>query len=82
MPHQIIEYSANLDADLDVAALVGALHQSAAVVEAFPLADLRTRAVARSHFRIADGPPANGFVHVVQRVAEGRSLDGRRAAGD
>ena len=47
MPHQIIEYSSNLDSSIDIDELVKALHQTASEVEAFPLAGLRTRAVAR-----------------------------------
>jgi 5-carboxymethyl-2-hydroxymuconate isomerase len=82
MPHQIVEYSKNLDAIVDIDALLEVLHQTASGVEAFPLAGLRTRAVSRSHYRIADCHADNGFVHVVLRIAEGRSLEVRRAAGD
>lgn len=82
MPHQIIEYSDNLDSMLDIDDLVKALHQSASEVDAFPLAGLRTRAVARSHYRIADANSDNGFVHVVIRIAHGRPLEVRKAAGE
>ena len=82
MPHQIIEYSDNLDSSIDIDELVKALHQTASEVEAFPLAGLRTRAVSRAHYRIADGDSDNGFVHVVLRIAHGRPLDVRKAAGE
>jgi 5-carboxymethyl-2-hydroxymuconate isomerase len=82
MPHQIIEYSNNLDSLLDIDDLVKVLHQSASEVEAFPLAGLRTRAVGRSHYRIADADSENGFVHVVLRIAHGRPLEVRQAAGE
>lgn len=82
MPHQIVEYSKNLDAVLDIDGLLDALHRAASEVEAFPLAGLRTRAVARAHYRIADCNPDNAFVHVVLRIADGRTLDVRRAAGE
>lgn len=82
MPHQIIEYSENLDAEIDIDELVMAMHQSASEVEAFPIAGLRTRAVVREHFQVADGHPDNGFVHVVMRIADGRSLEVRQAAGE
>ena len=55
MPHQVIEYSNNLSDHVDVAELVGTMHEVAAGVEAFPLGGLRTRAVSREHYRIADG---------------------------
>lgn len=81
MPHQIIEYSDNLDSVLNIDELVAVLHEAAAAVEAFPLAGLRTRAVARSHYRIADNHADNSFVHVVMRIGRGRELDVRQAAG-
>ena len=81
MPHQIIEYSANLDALIDVDAMVAAMHEAASTVDAFPLAGLRTRAVARDHYRIADNHPDNAFVHAVMRIARGRELEVRQAAG-
>ncbi len=81
MPHQIIEYSANLEPKLRLSELIATLHETAASVEAFPLAGLRTRAVRRDHYRIADDYPENGFVHVVLRIAHGRPLDVQQAAG-
>lgn len=82
MPHQIIEYSANLEPALRLSELIATLHETAASVEAFPLAGLRTRAVRRDSYRIADDHPENGFVHVVLRIAHGRPLDVQKAAGD
>ena len=81
MPHQVIEYSANLEPTLRLPELIAALHETAASVEALPLAGLRTRAVRRDHYRIADDHPENGFVHVVLRIAHGRPLDVQQAAG-
>lgn len=81
MPHQIIEYSANLDEVLDVEELVAVMHDAAAAVEAFPLAGLRTRAVARQHYRVADNHDDNAFVHAVMRIGRGRTLDVRQEAG-
>ena len=82
MPHQIIEYSKNLEADLDIEELLTVLHKTAAGIDAFPVAGLRTRAVARDYYRTADGDEDNGFIHVVLRIAHGRSLDVQKAAGD
>lgn len=81
MPHITIEYSANLDTKLQLPTLINALHSAAAAIEAFPLAGLRTRAARREHYRIADGHPDNAFVHVVLRIAHGRPLAVREAAG-
>lgn len=82
MPHLIIEYSANLEPQLQLPQLIEALHNTAAVIEAFPLAGLRTRAERRDHFLIADGNAHNAFVHLTLRIAHGRSVEVRKAAGD
>lgn len=82
MPHQIVEYSSNLEAKVDIPAMVRLLHETAAGIEAFPRAALRTRAARRDHYCIADREPENAFVHVVLRIASGRSPEVRKAAGD
>ena len=82
MPHQTIEYSANLEPKLDIEALVRVLHETAASIDALPIGGLRTRAVARQHYRIADGHPDNAFINVFLRIAPGRSFDVRKAAGE
>lgn len=82
MPHQTIEYSANLDQLLDIDELVRVLHETAAGIDALPIGGLRTRAVARQHYRIADGHPDNAFINVFLRIAPGRSFEVRKAAGE
>jgi len=82
MPHQTIEYSANLEPQLDIDALVRVLHETAAGIDALPIGGLRTRAVARQHYRIADGHPDNAFINVFLRIAPGRPFDVRKAAGE
>jgi len=81
MPHIIAEYSANLEDLLDVAGLVADLHQAAIDSAVAELVGIRTRAVRREHFRVADGDPANGFVHIVARLRVGRSEDQRKKLG-
>ena len=82
MPHQTIEYSANLEAELDITELIRVMHDTAANVEALPLGGLRTRAVAREYYRIADAHPDNTFINVVLRIAPGRSNEIKKDAGD
>jgi 5-carboxymethyl-2-hydroxymuconate isomerase len=81
MPHVLIEYSANLRDRIRVRELIGRLHETAIGTGVFPLAGTRTRAFARDDYRIADGHPDNGFVHVTLRVGHGRDLDTRLRAG-
>jgi 5-carboxymethyl-2-hydroxymuconate isomerase len=82
MPHIIAEYSANLEDRLDVQALVDDLHQAAIDSGVAELVGIRTRAVRRAHFRVADGKPENGFVHIVARLRIGRPEDKRKALGE
>ena len=82
MPHLTVEYSANLERDVDLPELLETLHTATAAIEAFPLAGLRTRAERRDHFRIADGYADNSFIHVVLRIGRGRPLDVRQQAGE
>ena len=81
MPHLIVEYSANLDAKVDIDGLLRELHEAAAASGVFPLGGIRTRAARREHYHIADGHPDNAFVHVVARIRHGRPLDVRQRAG-
>ena len=72
MPHIIIEHSANLAELTDIGELVEAVH-AAALDDGLPALDaLRTRAVSRQHYRIADGDPAYGFVYLTARIGPGR----------
>lgn len=78
MPHVTIEYSANVADRVDVDALVGAVHDAALASGLVALDALRTRAVERTRYAIADRHPDNGFVAVVARLGAGRSVDDRR----
>lgn len=82
MPHLIIEYSANLEAQLDIDGLVRAMHEEAVSIDALPTGGIRTRAARRETFLVADGDPDNGFINVTLRIAEGRPMDVRRETGE
>lgn len=82
MPHIIVEYSTNLEPALDPQALVDRLHQTAIDLGIAEAAAVRTRAERRDVFRVGDGNPANGFVHVVARLRVGRPEEKRKALGE
>lgn len=82
MPHQIIEYSANLDARMDVQSLVDGLHQVAMETDGLPVGGLRTRAAKRDQYQVADRHADNAFVHVILKLGHGRPLEVRRAFGE
>jgi len=75
MPHITIEHSRNLAEAHDVDALVADVHGVAAAHEWVPIDGLRTRAVVRNHYRVADGAPTNAFVAIIARVGPGRTDD-------
>jgi 5-carboxymethyl-2-hydroxymuconate isomerase len=82
MPHLNIEYSANLGEALDIQALVDRIHETALETGIFPLVGVRTRAEARSHYRIANGNPDAGYIHMIVRIGSGRDAETRRSAGE
>ena len=82
MPHLIVEYSANLEADLGMAEVVDALHASALETGVFPIGGIRVRASRREIYRIADGHPDNAFIHVQARIGAGRPPDVRAKAAE
>ncbi|MBB1486204.1 5-carboxymethyl-2-hydroxymuconate Delta-isomerase [Oceanospirillum sediminis] len=82
MPHFIMEYSANLDDDLDIPALFEALNETAIATGVFPIGGIRTRAVRCEHYRIAEGDPDNTFVHLTAKVGSGREPEVLKAAAD
>jgi 5-carboxymethyl-2-hydroxymuconate isomerase len=82
MPHFTIEYSANLDARVDMGKVVEVVRKAAVETGIFPLGGIRVRAVRCEHFAIADGNPQFGFLDMVLRLGEGRDLAARRQAGE
>ena len=54
MPHFTIEYSANLDGRLDIAAVCEVVRKAAVETGIFPLGGIRVRAVRCEHYAIAD----------------------------
>lgn len=82
MPHFTIEYSANLDQRVDMAAVVELVRKAAVETDIFPLGGIRVRAVRCEHFAIADGNRNLGFLDMVLRLGEGRDLATRKKAGE
>jgi 5-carboxymethyl-2-hydroxymuconate isomerase len=82
MPHFTIEYSASLDRLIDIADLCEVVRRAAVTTGIFPLGGIRVRAIRCAHYAIADGRDGLGFLDVLLRIGEGRSVATRRAAGD
>ncbi len=82
MPHIWVEYSANITQELNVPRLLKTIQD--AVIDdgsVFPFAGARTRAVPVQDYLIVDGHPDNAFVHVLIKIAMGRSQDEIAAMG-
>lgn len=82
MPHLIVEYSANLEGDLDMTAVLDALHAAALETGVFPIGGLRVRGARRDLYKIADGHADNAFIHVQARIGAGRAADVRQKAAE
>jgi len=82
VPHFTIEYSANLDAHVDIAKVVEVIRLAAVETGIFPLGGIRVRAIRCEHYAIGDGNPEFGFLDLVLRLGEGRDLTTRKKAGD
>ena len=80
MPHLMIDYSANVESDVDMGALCDTLRDVAASIDAFPLAGVKVRAVRVDHYAIADGNPEHGFIDISVRIREGRDMQTKQNA--
>lgn len=71
MPHCIIDYSPEVAGQIDIDALIEAVHQGAMESDLFPEYDIKTRALAYPHHRT--GQTRDSFVHVALHLLSGRS---------
>lgn len=73
MAHFVLEYSSNFDEQtLALQELFSKLHTSAEDSGVFPLKGIRSRGYACEQYRIADGNPEHGFVHLQVLMGAGR----------
>lgn len=81
MPHLTIEYSANLDAQSDMAALCQSLHATMMASGLFELGAVRVRARPCPYFAVADLLGENAFADLILRIGKGRSDDEKKSIG-
>src|SRR5450755_2135749 len=82
MPHFTLEYSANLDALVDMGAACEVVRKAAIETGIFPVGGTRVRAVRCEHYAIADGTKDFSFLAMLLRLGEGRDLATRKKAGE
>ena len=87
MPHVVILYTPNLDAETDMTALCRALAGAMQSVRdeagkpVFPTGGIRVLAYPAAHFAVADGSGDFGFCWLNLRMGRGRSASVQQAAG-
>lgn len=78
MPHLTLEYSDNID--VDVQPLLASLHEELVATGAINLKGIKSRAIQHTQYRIADGDPDYAFVHVGLLIREGRPIEVQKDA--
>lgn len=73
MPHLTLEYSDNIE--VDVQPLLARLHEEVVATGAINLKGIKSRAIKHTQYRIADGDPDYAFVHVGLLIREGRPIE-------
>jgi 5-carboxymethyl-2-hydroxymuconate isomerase len=78
MPHLTLEYTDNLD--FDVQPLLRRLHEEVVATGAIQLKGIKSRAICHTQYRIADGSMDYAFVHVSLLIREGRPIEVQKEA--
>lgn len=82
MPHFRMEYSAGLEALVDMTALCDHVRQVILSTGLFELGAVRVRAFKADACAIADILPENAFLDMEFRIGQGRSAEDRKRAGE
>ncbi len=82
MPHVTMEYSANLQTQVDFDGLCHAIHTTGIATGLFELGAVRVRAIKCDHYAIADLLPQNSFIDTSIRIGLGRSQADKERLGD
>lgn len=77
-----IEYSANLDAKVDMAELCVLVSRTIIETGLFELGAIRVRAFRAEAYAIADLMPENSFVDMNFRIGKGRSAEEKKRTGE
>ncbi len=82
MPHVTMEYSANLQTQVDFNGLCHAIHTTGIATGLFELGAVRVRAIKCDHYAIADLLPQNSFIDTSIRIGLGRSQADKERLGE
>ena len=81
MAHLIIQYTENLDNQVNMTGVCNVMSGVMQKTGFFPLAGIRVRAYPVTHSSIADGHPENTFLDMVLRMGEGRTEQQKSIVG-
>lgn len=82
MPHMAMEYSANLDASVDMGELCALVSRAILDTGLFEPGAVRVRAFRADAYAVADRLPRNGFIDMNFRIGKGRSAEEKKRAGE
>lgn len=82
LPHLTIEYSANMDARVDMGGLCELVHSTLLDTGSFEIGAIRVRAIRCQYYAVGDRLPENGFIDMSLRMGAGRSQADRKRAGE
>jgi 5-carboxymethyl-2-hydroxymuconate isomerase len=82
MPHLVLEYSANVPGRPDLRRVLLDLHDAFAATGLFERKDLKSRAVRRELFAVADGAEDRPFVALSISILDGRPDEVKAALSD
>ena len=88
MPHLVVLYTPDLEAEADMTTLCRALADTLVGVRdddgrpVFPTGGVRVLAYPAAHSAVADGRPGMGFVYLNLRMARGRNSSVQQHAGE
>ena len=77
-----IEYSANLDASVDMRSLCALVSRTILDTGLFEPGAVRVRAFRAEAYAVADQLPENGFIDMNFRIGRGRSAEEKKRAGE
>ena len=74
MPHCIIEYSKELENEIDPKLMINAAHQGALASGLFEESHIKSRTILYQHYKT--GTKDLRFIHITARILSGRTLKG------
>jgi 5-carboxymethyl-2-hydroxymuconate isomerase len=80
VPHIIVEYAAQLADDVEVDAILQAVHHSIADSGLFKANQVKTRAYPFREFTNAGG--SSPYIHIQARIKSGRDADNKKRLGE